>query len=98
MMKNKVNVALQVLPRAEGKNTYQLVDKAIKVIQQSGLKFQVCPFETVIEGFYDEVMDLVKKVHEQCYSSGTETMMTYIKIQSSANADVTIEDKMEKYK
>lgn len=98
MMKNKVNVALQVLPRAEGKNTYQLVDKAIEVIQQSGLKFQVCPFETVIEGYYDEVMDLVKKVHEQCYSSGTETMMTYIKIQSSANADVTIEDKMEKYK
>lgn len=98
MMKNKVNVALQVLPRTEGKNSYSLVDKAIEVIEQSGLKYTVCPFETVIEGYYDEIMELVKKVHEQCYASGTETMMTYIKIQSSAKNDVTIEDKMEKYK
>lgn len=98
MMKNKINVALQVLPRANGKDTYQLVDKAIEVIQNSGLKYQVCPFETVIEGHYDEIMELIKKVHEQCYASGTETMMTYIKIQSSATNDVTIEDKMEKYK
>lgn len=97
-MKNKINVALQVLPRAKDKNTYQLVDKAIEMIQKSGLKYQVCPFETVIEGYYDEIMDLVKKVHEQCYASGTETMMTYIKIQSSAKGDVTIDDKMEKYK
>lgn len=97
MMKNKINVALQVLPRATNKDTYALVDKAIEIIEQSGLKYKVCPFETVIEGYYDEIMAIVKKVHEQCYASGTETMMTYIKIQSSANADVTIDDKMHKY-
>lgn len=96
-MKNKINVALQVLPRATNKDTYALVDKAIEIIEQSGLKYKVCPFETVIEGYYDEIMAIVKKVHEQCYASGTETMMTYIKIQSSANADVTIDDKMHKY-
>lgn len=96
-MKNKINVALQVLPRSTSKDTYALVDKAIEIIEQSGLKYIVCPFETVIEGYYDEIMAIVKKVHEQCYISGTETMMTYIKIQSSANSDVTIDDKMNKY-
>lgn len=50
-----------------------------------------------MEGEYDELMDIVKKVHEACYENGTETMITYIKIQSSATGDVTIEDKMEKY-
>jgi uncharacterized protein (TIGR00106 family) len=98
MMKNKINIALQVLPQSPDKHPYTLVDEAIAVIQKSGLKFKVCPFETVIEGNYDEVMDLVKKVHQACYKAGTQTMMTYIKIQSSAIADVTIEDKMEKYK
>jgi uncharacterized protein (TIGR00106 family) len=97
MMTNKINLALQVLPRSTTKDSYALVDKAIEIIEQSGVKYKVCPFETVLEGNYDELMAIVKKVHEQCYASGTETMMTYIKIQSSANADVSIEDKMEKY-
>ena len=96
-MKNKINLALQVLPRAEGKNSYQLVDKAIEIIQKSGVPYKVCPFETVMEGDYDELMAIVKKVHEACYASGTEQMMTYIKIQTSAKQDVAIADKMEKY-
>lgn len=96
-MNNKVNVALQVLPRAKDKDTYQLVDKAIEMIQASGLRYKVCPFETVIEGDYDQIMTLIKQVHETCYASGTEEMMTYIKIQSSAIREVCIEDKMEKY-
>ncbi len=96
-MMHKVNVALQVLPRAKDKDTYALVDEAIGMIAASGLKYQVCPFETVIEGGYDEVMALVKKVHEACYQAGTETMMTYMKIQTSATGEVRIEDKMEKY-
>lgn len=96
-MNNKVNIALQVLPSAKGKNTYSLVDKAIEVIQNSGIKYKVCPFETVMEGSYDEIMEIIKKVHETCYSNGTETMMTYIKIQTAANSDVSIEDKIEKY-
>ncbi len=97
MMKNKINLALQVLPRSKTADSYALVDKAISIIEQSGVKYKVCPFETVLEGYYDELMEIVKKVHEQCYVSGTETMMTYIKIQSAANTDVTIIDKMEKY-
>ena len=96
-MKHKVNVALQVLPRSNKKGTYELVDTAIEVIKASGIKYRVCPFETVLEGEYDEIMELIKKVHEALYDDGTETMLTYIKIQSAADHDVTIEDKMEKY-
>lgn len=94
---NKVNIALQVLPRAKDKDTYQLVDKAIEVIAASGLRYKVCPFETVIEGNYDELMQLVKKVHEACYMAGTENMISYLKIQTDALKDVSIDDKMAKY-
>lgn len=96
-MNNKINLAIQVLPRSHSKDSYALVDDAIEIIKKSGIKHKVCPFETVMEGEYDELMDIVKKVHEACYDNGTETMITYIKIQSSATGDVTIEDKMEKY-
>ncbi|MGF7139005.1 MTH1187 family thiamine-binding protein [Roseimarinus sediminis] len=96
-MKHKINLALQVLPQSQSTHPYSIVDKAIEAIQRSGLKYQVCPFETVIEGSWDEVMSVVQEVHEICYENGTEKMMTYIKIQSQKNEDVTINDKMEKY-
>lgn len=56
-----VNIAIQVIPIAKNKDLYPLVDKAIEVIQQSGVKYQVCPFETVMEGRYDQLMEIVKK-------------------------------------
>ncbi len=96
-MNNLVNVAIQVLPNSKSIHPYNIVDKAIELIQKSGLKYRVCPFETVVEGKLDVILRMVEEIHTVCYNSGAETMMTYIKIQSSANKDVTIEDKMEKY-
>lgn len=96
-MNHKINLAIQVLPRSANKGTYELVDIAIELIQKSGLKYRVCPFETVIEGYYDEVMQLVKDIHEAVYSGGAEEMITNIKIQTRYNQDVLIEDKMNKY-
>jgi uncharacterized protein (TIGR00106 family) len=96
-MKNQINLAIQVLPRSSTKGTYELVDVAIELIQRSGLKYRVCPFETVIEGQYDEVMKLVKDIHDAVYANGAEEMITNIKIQTRYNQDVFIEDKMEKY-
>jgi uncharacterized protein (TIGR00106 family) len=101
-MKNQnqttINVAIQVLPHSPTKGTYELVDVAIEAIQKSGLKYQVCPFETVVEGTYDEVMNLVKEIHEVVYAAGAEEMITNLKIQTSNNRDVFIDDKMSKYK
>jgi uncharacterized protein (TIGR00106 family) len=97
MLTQKVNLALQVLPQSSSLHPYAIVDKAIEVIQKSGLRYRVCPFETVIEGTWSEVMKVVEEVHAVCYENGTDRMMTYIKIQTAKNEDVTIDDKMEKY-
>ena len=95
-MNRTVNIALQVLPTSKTIHPYTLVDKAIEVIANSGLKYKVCPFETVMEGTYDEIMEVVKQAQDACYEAGAESLMTYIKIQSSRE-DVSIQDKMEKY-
>ena len=95
-MNKTVNIALQILPTSKTIHPYALVDKAIEVIANSGLRYKVTPFETVMEGTYDEIMDIVKRAQEACYAAGAESLMTYIKIQSSIS-DVSIEDKMEKY-
>lgn len=97
MKNNIINAAIQVLPTSKEKHPYDVVDVAIKVISDSGLKYRVCPFETVIEGKYSEVMSVLEKIHEACYNNGAESMLTYVKIQTRKNDDVRIEDKMEKY-
>ena len=95
-MNNIVNIALQILPASKKIHPYTLVDKAIEVIASSGLKYKVTPFETVMEGTYDEIMEVVKRAQQACYEAGAESLMTYVKIQSSLE-NVSIEDKMEKY-
>lgn len=95
-MQNTVNIALQILPASKDKHPYALVDEAIKIIENSGLKYRVTPFETVMEGSYDKIMAVVKQAQEACYTAGADSLMTYLKIQTSKE-DVHIEDKMEKY-
>lgn len=95
-MNKTVNIALQILPSSKQHHPYALVDKAIEVIAASGLQYKVTPFETVMEGNYDEIMGVVKQAQQACYAAGADSLMTYIKIQSSTE-DVSIQDKMEKY-
>jgi len=93
----RINVAIQVLPVSAERHMYDMVDDAIAIIVNSGLKYRVTPFETVVEGFYGEVMELVQKVQEACYDAGAESLLCNLKIQSHEKHDITIEDKIEKY-
>ncbi|MHB9054718.1 MAG: thiamine-binding protein [Paludibacteraceae bacterium] len=95
-MNHTINASLQVLPSGGPLHPYEIVDRAIEVIANSGLKYKVCPFETVVEGTYDEVMTVFKQAQQACYDAGATNVMAYFKIQSS-QSDVSIEDKMEKY-
>jgi uncharacterized protein YqgV (UPF0045/DUF77 family) len=95
-MDKTVNIALQILPSSKTIHPYTLVDKAIEVIAASGLRYKVTPFETVMEGGYDKIMETIKAAQEACYNAGADSLMTYVKIQTS-RLDVSIEDKTGKY-
>ena len=90
-------MALQVLPKSKEKDSYALVDEAIKIIDRSGVSYRVTPFETVMEGDYDTLMKIVKEVQDACFKEGAEELMVYIKMQIRKDRDVEIRDKMEKY-
>lgn len=97
MHQHTVNLALQIVPQVASDKVYAVVDEAIAVIQASGVKYRVCPFETVMEGRYDELMDIVKRAQEVCFKAGAGQLLVYVKIQNNQHADVTIEDKTGKY-
>ncbi len=96
-MHNQVNAAFQIIPRAGDRELYPLVDKAIGVIAASGLQYRVCPFETVVEGPLDRVLALVPEILARLYGEGVEEVISFLKIQSRKDGDVSIGEKMEKY-
>lgn len=92
-----INLALQILPQVASDKVYAVVDEAIAVIHRSGVKYRVCPFETVMEGTYDQLMAVVKDAQEVCFKAGAGQVLVFIKIQNNSTGDVHIEDKTGKY-
>lgn len=94
----QINLAIQVLPSGLPQpEAYRIVDVAISTIQASGLTYVVCPFETVIEGDYDTIMQLVATIQEACYEAGAKELLINMKLQRSFTEKVTIAAKTGKY-
>jgi uncharacterized protein (TIGR00106 family) len=90
-----VNVAVQVLPLVE--NAYPIVDRAIQVISESGVKFEVGPMETVMEGPLDQLLEVAKSAHLACFTAGIDKVVTIIKI-GDQRSGTTIDEKVRKYR
>jgi len=90
-----VNVSVQVLPLVE--DVYPVVDQAIAVIAASGVKYEVGPMETVMEGPLDELLEVAKQAHLACLEAGVGKVVTFIKIGDGQDG-TTIDDKVGKYR
>lgn len=91
------NVGLQILPFSKEKDTYDLVDEAIKVIQQSGVNYEVTALETILEGELDELLDVVKKTVYATVEAGADEVAAEVKIHFRPQG-TSIEEKVGKYR
>lgn len=92
-----VNVSLQVLPAVPEERIYPVVDKVIELIQASGVKYEVGPMETTMEGELDLLLDIVKKAQEVCTKEGAPRVVSVVKIDYKP-AGVTMAEKVGKYR
>ena len=92
----QINAAIQLLPIGAKDNKYELIDKAIALIQNSGLNYKVCPFETVVEGSTEKVYALIRKIQESTLQNGCSEILINIKIHA-ATRDLGFGEKLEKY-
>jgi uncharacterized protein YqgV (UPF0045/DUF77 family) len=91
-----INVAVQVLPLVE--DAFPVVDRAIEVIQRSGVKYEVGPLETTLEGDdLDHLLSVARDAHLACFEAGAGQVVTLIKI-ADALAGTTIDEKVSKYR
>jgi uncharacterized protein (TIGR00106 family) len=97
-LKNTINLGLQIVPKSKTLDTYTLVDKAIEVIQKSGVNYEVTPFETVMEGPQDELMAIALKAQEAVLEAGADEVLVYYRLHIRKDADVTMLEKTGKFK
>lgn len=95
MSNYKINAAIQLLPIDTEQKRWDVVDKAIALIDKSGLNYKVCPFETVVEGTSSQIFELLEKIKQLGLENSNEILIN-VKFHA-ANRDVFFEEKLEKY-
>jgi uncharacterized protein YqgV (UPF0045/DUF77 family) len=90
-----VNVSVQVLPLMD--DPFPVVDRAIAVLAAGGLRYEVGPMDTVLEGPLDEALALARAAHLACLEAGAPRLVTVIKI-GDAPGGTTIEEKVARYR
>jgi uncharacterized protein (TIGR00106 family) len=93
-----VNASLQIVPVVQDKHPYEWVDEAIAVIKASGIKYEVGPFATILEGTYAEVMKVVNDVNEYLQTQDCNEWITNLQLQVRSKEDITAGDKVEKFR
>ena len=88
-----------MLPDVRGdKEVVRIVDEVIAYIKSTGLNSYVGPFETTIEGDYDQLMDIVKECQHIAIKAGCESVSAYVKIAYRPEGDVlSIDEKVSKH-
>ena len=83
---------------ANDEELIRIVDQVIDYIKSTGLNYYVGPFETAIEGDYDELMDIVKECQHIAVRAGAPSVAAYIKVSYKPEGDVlTIDKKVTKH-
>ena len=78
----EVFLAFQVIPRVKEGNNFEVVDKAIEVVKNANVPYQVGAMETTMKGELDHLLEVVKRAQQACYDAGALEVITNIKIHS----------------
>ncbi len=92
-----VNVSLQVLPVVPEERIYPVVDKVIEMIKESGVKYEVGPMETTMEGDLDRLLEIVKRAQEICTEQRAKRVVSIVKIDYRKEG-VTMDEKIGGYR
>ena len=90
----KASIALQVLPLSQGIDRIAVIDQVIAYLQAQSVTMVVTPFETVLEGEFDELMRILKEALEV---AGQEADNVFANVKINVGEILSIDEKLEKY-
>lgn len=86
---------VSIVPIGTGSTSIsRIVARAVRVLKESGLAYELTPMGTIIEGSLDEVFEVVKKMHESCFFGGVARVLSNIKIDDRRDKEVRAREKV----
>lgn len=92
-----VNATIQLLPITQDKHPYHWINEVVMVIQQTEVKYKIGPFATVIEGTYQQVMDVFDAVNRHLVEAGCNEWITSLQLNMRCSTDITANEKLAKF-
>ncbi|HUL39433.1 MAG TPA: MTH1187 family thiamine-binding protein [Methanomassiliicoccales archaeon] len=84
----------KVVPIGKGESLSPYVAECVKIVQASGLKYQLTPMATVLEGEWDDVMDVIGQCHRKVRSM-SRRVVTNIDIDDREGKSNAMEQKIK---
>ncbi|MFP3904624.1 MAG: MTH1187 family thiamine-binding protein [Armatimonadota bacterium] len=72
------------------------ITAAVKVVEQSGLSYEVTPMSTCVEGSLDELLDVARRMHEATFGDGVQRVVTIMTIDDRRDEDETLDEKVSR--
>lgn len=85
-----------VTPLVEGQ-IKPFIDTAIDQIDKAGLRHEVGPSGTTVEGELDQVMNAIKNAHKAVLDSGVDRVITEIRIDEKKGG-LSMQEELEGYR
>ncbi|MEG9299032.1 thiamine-binding protein [Mangrovibacillus sp. Mu-81] len=91
-------VSIQIIPKTKnGEDVIPYVDEAISIIQDSGIKYEVHPLETTMEGNLEHLFDIIRRMNERMIEMGSKNVISQIKVLYQPDG-IHMDDLTGKYK
>lgn len=83
-----------IVPVGTGSSIGDKLAEVLKIVDESGLPYKVNPMGTVVEGEWDQIMNLIKRCHDSVMKTG-ERAVTTISIDDRKGKTNRIEEKVK---
>lgn len=91
-------ISIQIIPKTKnGESVIPYVDEAIRVIQESGVKFEVHPLETTMEGDLQQLLQVIMKMNDHMIEMGSSNVISQIKVLYQPSG-ISMDQLTEKYR
>lgn len=90
----KATAEIQVIPIGSGVSVRNEVQRAHRIIQDSGLTVQLHAYGTNVEGELPQILQVVATIHETLHAEGVQRIATAIKLGTRTDKEPSLAAKL----
>ncbi|SMC22869.1 uncharacterized protein, MTH1187 family [Desulfacinum hydrothermale DSM 13146] len=88
-------VEVSVVPLGTGHTSLSShVAGALKVVEESGLRYELTGMGTILYGDLDAILTVVRRMHESCFDRGVQRVLTQVRIDDRRDKTNTPQEKV----